>query len=103
MQHLGSEPQPSVIKRQKYSVVKREQEPPLPRPFPLPANYRAGIAQGLKDGKLYGFKKAKLMSSVADAIFSHKNNPTGEELRHVAQEMAKKWPFLAMANADYVS
>ncbi len=43
------------------------------------------------------------MSSVADAIFSHKSNPTGEELRHVAQEMAKKWPFLAMANADYVS
>ncbi len=51
--------------------------------------YRAGIAQGLKDGKLYGFKKGKLMSNVADAFFSHKSNPTGEELRHVGKEMAK--------------
>ena len=29
------------------------------------------------------------MSNVADAFFSHKSNPTGEELRHVGKEMAK--------------
>ena len=81
---------------------KRNQEPPLPRPFPLPTNYRQAIAHGLKEGKLVGFQKAKLISTVANAILAYKSYPTGDELQHVALQMLKKWPFLAMANGDHV-
>ena len=39
---------------------------------------------------------------MADAIFAHKSNPKEKSYAMLhAQEIIKKWPFLAMKNADY--
>lgn len=75
-------------------VSKRKQEPPLPRPFDLPANFSPQVMAGLESENLVGNARTKFITAIANAIFRYKNYPTDEEYRHVAQQVVRKWKFL---------
>lgn len=94
-------PQPKRLKVEERSITpirritERKQEPPLPRPFPLPRNFTPSITLALESEKLTGKERAKFMTAIAHSIFTYKSYPTKAELEHVAQEMMKRWKFLA--------
>ena len=48
---------------------KRRQEHPLPIPFELPRKFQAKVHVGLGNGNLTGCARAKLITSIAEAIY----------------------------------
>lgn len=75
-------------------ITKREPEPPLPTPFELPRNYPPLVMSELSNNKLSGKGKAKLISSIAAAIYRFKSFPTSDEYNHVGQQVVLKYNFL---------
>ena len=75
-------------------LSKRGSEPPLPRPFTLPINFPHAILEGLNQAKLCGKPRTKFITIISQSIYRFKSYPTDDEYVHVAQELAKKWPFL---------
>lgn len=93
---IGSTSSVAVIKRE----ANKKQESPLPRPFPLPGNFHHSVISGLEEKYLVGKARTKFTTAIASAMFQHKSYPTGDEYKHVVQEVFKKWPFLRVRNGD---
>ena len=92
---------PSAKKR---LIRKKEEEPPLPRPFKLPVNYPRAIKEGLSNGCLSGSSRTKFVSAVAVSMFNHKSYPTKEEYNHVAEQIVQAYPFMRLGcGAGHVS
>lgn len=81
---------------------KKNQESPLPMPFQLPANMNPDLAESLNEEIPSLKSQSRIASLVADTIFFHKSYPSTDELRHVAQQMVKRWPSLTRGGS-YVS
>ena len=75
-------------------VTQSRQEPPLPKPFPLPRNFPPLVALALKEKKVTSKARAKFVTTMANAIFLYKSYPTSQELRDVSREAMKSWEFL---------
>ena len=75
-------------------VTQRDQEPPLPNPFPLPRNFPPLVALALKEKKFTNKARAKFVTTLANAIFMLKSYPTSRELEDVARAAIKEWEFL---------
>lgn len=82
------------IEKRKQIKIKKEQEPPLPRPFELPRNYPKAVANDLEKGLLTGKTRIKFLSSIAAAMFRYRSYPTRDEFDHVAEEIVKAFPFM---------
>ena len=85
-------------------ITKREQEPPLLVPFPLPSNFTKEVMAGLKMGVLSVRAETTFFSQVAEAVFNFKSYPTKDEYNHVGQLIVTKYPFLrSQEGSGYVS
>ena len=76
------------------AITRREQEPPLPSPFPLPTNYPKEVMAGLNMGVLSVASRTKFFSRIAGAIFNFKSYPTKDEYNHIGHQVIAKYPFL---------
>ena len=86
------------------AITKREQEPPLPSPFPLPTNYPKEVMAGLSMGVLSVTARTKFFSRVAGAIFNVKSYPTKDEYNHIGHQIITKYSFLrSQEGTGYVS
>ena len=65
------------------AITKREQEPPLLSPFPLPTNYPKEVMAELNMGVLSIASRTKFFSRIAGAIFNFKSYPTKDEYNHI--------------------
>ena len=54
-------------------VTQRQQEQPLPHPFPLPRNFPPIVAIALKERKLTSKSRAKFVTALANAVFMYKS------------------------------
>ena len=68
----------------------RKQEPPLPMWFDLSRNFQPKIQAGLDEKNLTGWARAKLITSITEAIYPLKSYPTKEEYECVANQVVKK-------------
>lgn len=85
-------------------LTDRTLEKPLPLPFPLPNNYPPLVTVALQNKQLNGKAMVKFITTIAIAIFHHKNYPTKEEKEHVARQCVKAFPFLeANCGSGHVS
>ena len=84
-------------------LSKREQEDPLPKPFPLPRNFNSKIMEALEKKQLSGPPRKKFLATIAELMHTYKSYPTTKEYDDVACEIVKKWKFLASKNGQYVS
>lgn len=84
----------SVIKKSTSILTKRGHEPPLPRPFDIPKNFPEAISLALERKKLKGKPRTKFITIIAQSIYRLKNYPSDAEYIQVAQDLAKRWPFL---------
>ena len=86
------------------TITRREQEPPLPSPFPLPTNYPKEVMAGLNMGVLSVGSRTKFFSRIAGAIFNFKSYPTKDEYNHIGHQVIAKYPFLCSEEGTgYVS
>ena len=85
---------PTKCIRQLNRVTQRKQEPPLPKPFPLPKNFPPAVALALEGKTLTGKTRAKFVTALANSVFMHKSYPTSRELEDVVRAAIKQWEFL---------
>lgn len=83
-------------------VTQRNQEPPLPNPFPLPRNFPPMVALALKEKKITSKARAKFVTTLASAIFMLKSYPSSRELEDVSRAAIKEWEFLG-SKSGFVS
>ena len=68
----------------------RKQEPPLPMPFDQPRNFPTVLQVGLDQHALTGKAQAKLVTTIAQAVYRFKSYPTADEYKHITLQLVKK-------------
>ena len=86
------DPPKSIVQLKR--ITQRKQEPPLPKPFPLPQNVPPAVALALEAKSLTGKTRAKFVTALANSVFMHKSYPTSRELEDVVRAAIRKWEFL---------
>jgi len=82
----------------------KDQDVPLPNPFPLPKNFRSDVAAALATGRMTSETDRQFLSDIASSIFKYKKYPTKEDLIDVANCIIAKYPFMKAAKGKpYVS
>ena len=72
----------------------KDQDVPLPNPFPLPKNYRSDVTAALETGQMTHETESAFLSAVASSIFKYKRYPTKEDYVDVATCIIQKYPFM---------
>ena len=82
----------------------KDQDVPLPNPFPLPKNFRSDVAAALATCRMTSETDRQFLSDIASSIFKYKKYPTKEDLIDVANCIIAKYPFMKAAKGKpYVS
>lgn len=101
--------QPPPPKRQREEVAKSfhlvndKNKKSLSNPFQFPQNYPPEVECALKTKSMMPRTMNRFLTTLARSIYSEKCYPTAREYQHVAQEVIRKYPFLASpAGTPYV-
>ena len=71
-------------------ITQRQQDQPLPNPFPLPRNFPPIVAHALTKQKLTSKSRANLVTALANAAFMYKTYPASRELEDIARQAIKQ-------------
>ena len=72
----------------------KDQDVPLPNPFPLPRNYRSDVTAALEIGQMNYETESAFLSAVGASIFKYKKFSTKENYIDVATCIIEKYPFM---------
>ena len=72
----------------------KDDDVPLPDPFPIPKHFCTNVEEALKSGKIATKERRMFLSDIASAMLRYKRYPTKEDYINVGRAVIQAYPFL---------